>query len=99
MRGCVLRLDSAPTERVAQEKFDLRVDAAQFALSEPLEHGPQRGIYAQQKCFLLCHALGWRGRRHAQHRGEVSAWFALERSAQPRRLAGRAVSIASPTPM
>src|SRR5258706_15488423 len=52
MRRGVLRFDAAPSQRVAQEKFDLRVDAAQLALSEPLERGPQLGIDAQQKGLL-----------------------------------------------
>ncbi len=41
--------------RLAQEVFDLPVDAAQFVVGPGLEFIPEPGVYAQKETFLLTH--------------------------------------------
>src|SRR6185503_3858468 len=52
--------DAAARQRVAQQKFDLSVDAAKLALRQALERGPQRRVETQQESLFFSHA-GVRG--------------------------------------
>src|SRR5262249_7667488 len=51
----IFRFDTAPPESVAQQKLDLRVDAAKLALRKPLELGPDGRIQPKQEGLFLSH--------------------------------------------
>ncbi|MEP6996662.1 MAG: hypothetical protein ABI900_03385 [Betaproteobacteria bacterium] len=50
------RRDAAPRQGVAEQKFDLAVDAAQIALRQAFERRPERRIETEQERFFFSHA-------------------------------------------